>query len=301
MRPEDIVGIPADAEGVARALERHRNYRVLRRIEPMVRRERPFTRTAACTVAVVDVETTGLDWKRDKVIELGVQIVEVDHHGRIVATGRPQGWFEDPGIPIPAEITKVTKISDDMVRGNVIADGPAFCLLSGADYVLSHHAAFDRPFVEKRLSLPPKKWVCSLMDIDWQAQGFRGRKLEDLLLQCRWFFDGAHRAVNDVNALLHLLDHQLDDGRTVLKELLTNAARPTWLIEARGAPYESRTALRDRKYVWDPGRKFWWTHVPDERVLSEQHWLAENVYRGGPGPTVSEITWTERYAARSDD
>lgn len=301
MRPEDIVGIPADAESVARALERHRSYRVLRRIETMDRRDRPFVRETEQTVAVVDVETTGLDWRRDRVIEFAVQVVGIDAHARIVSTGKAQGWFEDPGLPIPPEITRVTGITEEMVRGNVIPDGPAATALMTADYVLSHHAAFDRPFVERRLGLPPKRWICSLMDIDWDAQGFGSRKLEHLLHQCGWFFDGAHRAVNDVNALLYLLDHRLEDGRTVLKELITNAARPTWLIEARNAPYDARAMLRGRKYVWDAGRKLWWTHVPDARVLSEQHWLAENVYRGARGPFVREIAWTERYAATDAD
>lgn len=294
---DDLVGIMVPAETLARALRRNAKYRVQTMVEKMDRREFRIDRSDHVSVGVVDVETTGLDRAKDRIIELAVQHVEIDGHGRIVTTGRAEGWFEDPGFPIPPEIVKKTGITDEMVRGRSIHEGPAFSALSSVDILLSHNAAFDRQFIERRFDLAPKPWICSLHDIDWEEFGFSGRKLEDLLRRCDLFFEGAHRATEDVNALLHLLDHVLDNGRSVMKELYVNAAKPSWLVEVRHSPYDARFALRGRKYTWESGAKTWWRHVPDAKLAEEQHWLVEEVYRGARAPEVRRVTWKERYSA----
>jgi len=294
--PADIVGVPIPVDTLAKAVGRHPRYRVQKLIEPMVRFEPHHRSTSEFTIAVVDVETTGLDWNEDAIIELAIQTIYVDAHGRIVEVGRCESWFEDPGVPIPPRITEITRITDEMVKGKRIHDGPAATMLMMADGILSHNAGFDRPFVEKRLELAGHPWICSLMDIDWQAHGFPDRKLEHLLARCGWWYD-AHRASTDVNALIHLLDHRLGDGHTVMKELWRNAMQPTWVVEARGAPFEAKNVLRDRRYCWDPKGKFWWRQIRDMEVLPEQKWLAENVYLEGGEPKVRKVTWRERYAA----
>lgn len=296
MSAADIVGIPFQVDALAKVVSKHPRYRVQRLIEPMVREESRFRRTWEISIAVVDVETTGLDWRTDHIIELAVTRIYVDAHGRIVEVGRADSWFEDPGIPIPPKIAQITRISDDMVKGKLIHEGAAGSMIVGADLVLSHNAGFDRPFLEKRLGISGQAWICSLMDVDWAQHGFPDRKLEHLLSRCGWWYD-AHRATTDVNALLHLLDHRLSDGPTVLKELWRNASQPTWIVEARGAPFEARGTLRDRRYSWDPSGKFWWRQVGDADALHEQDWLAENVYSEGGGPRARRVTWRERYAA----
>jgi len=297
MSAADIVGVPVPWEVLVRALGRHEKVRIQTLIEPMVRHQAQIDRTDELSVAVVDVETTGLDWQTDRIIELAIQKVFIDAHGRIVATGRPEGWFEDPGFPIPLHIQEKTHITDRMVKGKLILEGPATSMLLTADVILSHNAGFDRPFLEKRLDIAGRPWICSLRDLDWNAHGFERHGLEDLLRKCGKFFNSAHRATADVNALLHLLDHRLDNGRTVLKELLTNAAKPTWLVEARGAPYGSRKLLKERRYVWDPEQKLWWRHIPEEGLEAERAWLSDWVYDGKREPVVRHVTWRERYAA----
>ena len=58
----------------------------------------------------------------------------------------------------------------------------------------------------------------------------------------------------DVIALIHLLSHSLPNGRTVLCELLANAAKTTVRIEATGAPFQMRGLLKARGYRWDAAR-----------------------------------------------
>lgn len=294
----DLVPIPVPAASLASALASHVDYRIARRIQPMVRGVADFERTDELSVCVLDCETTGTDHETDRIIELALQRVYVSADGRIVLTGQPRSWLEDPGVPISPEITRITGLTDDDVRGQTIAESEARFVISSADVVLSHNAGFDRPFVEKRLGLSGLAWACSLNDIDWRKVGFEGRSLSQLLWQCGWFYE-AHRASSDVNALLHLLDHFLSSGTTVLREVLERAKLPSWAIDAVGAPFSSRGALKARGYRWDPAVRFWWREVSDEALQDELAWVASQIYGGLETPPHRPVTWTERYAARS--
>lgn len=295
MTPEEILQVPVPAATLARALSRHEDYRVVRRLGRMVRQEPGFRPNGELCVCVLDCETTGTDHRTDKIIELALQKVWVNGDGRIIQTGRPYSWLEDPGRPIPEDVRRITSLSDDDVRGKAIADGEAYSLISSASAVLSHNARFDRPFVEARLKLSGQAWICSLNDIDWREWSFEGRSLSQLLWQCGWFYS-AHRAAGDVNALLHLLDHRLDDGRTVMKELLARARRPTWIVEAIDAPLSARAILKARGYRWAPPFRFWWREVFDERLLEELGWATDHIYGGHRAPRHRKVTWCERYS-----
>lgn len=263
----------------------------------MVRGAAGFERTDELSVCVLDCETTGTDHETDKIIELALQRVYVSTDGRIVLTGKPRSWLEDPGVPISPEITRITGLTDEDVKDQAIAEGEARSVISSADVVLSHNAGFDRPFVEKRLGLSGLAWACSLNDMDWREAGFEGRSLSQLLWQCGWFYE-AHRAWSDVNALLHLLDHPFSSGTTVMKEVLERARRPSWIIETVGAPFAARGALKARSYRWDPGARFWWREVSEEALQDELAWVASQIYGGMETPPHRAVTWTERYAAR---
>ncbi|MDP3826203.1 MAG: exonuclease domain-containing protein, partial [Polaromonas sp.] len=95
---------PLTPEAMALALERHADYRVLRRL-PV---QQQFAHQAGGPVTrllILDTETTGLDASRDRIMELALLRVDVDN-----ATGLPTGTvdvydgLEDPGMPIPPEI-----------------------------------------------------------------------------------------------------------------------------------------------------------------------------------------------------
>ena len=62
-------------------------------------------------LAVFDIESTGLNPRTDRILELAV--VRLEPGG-----GRTERrWLLDPGVPIPAESTAVHGITDETVRG----------------------------------------------------------------------------------------------------------------------------------------------------------------------------------------
>ncbi|PUE56381.1 DNA polymerase III subunit epsilon [Limnohabitans sp. 2KL-17] len=278
--PAPQPGSPAaEHEAMAQALAQHPDFRVLRRLVPHSDYG-PLTAQATQRVIVLDTETTGLDSKNEKIIELAMLSVLVDN-----ATGLPVGpvtiyeSFEDPGKPIPAQITEITGIDDSMVQGQRIDDAAVIALVEQADLIVAHNAGFDRPFVESRFPVfAGKAWACSFMGIDWKKEGSGSAKLEFLASERGWFYD-AHRAQVDCHALLQVLALPLADGQTGLSRLLAGVGQTRYKLRATGAPFEAKDKLKARGYRWDGEGRVWWCSLPsDEGLDAECAWLRAEVY-----------------------
>lgn len=271
---------PLTPEAMALALERHADYRVLRRLPVQHQFAHP-PGGPVTRLLILDTETTGLDASRDRIMELALLRVDVD-----LATGLPVGTvdvydgLEDPGMSIPPEIQELTGISDDMVRGHKLDEPRVAAMLADADLVIAHNAGFDRPFVEARLArFAQLPWACSFADLDWKKEGRGSAKLTQLALELGWFYD-AHRAEMDCHALLAVLASPLPvSGQTGLAQLLSVAARPSYRLQATAAPFEAKDLLKARGYRWDGDHRVWHTRLGDEAQLqAECEWLKASVY-----------------------
>jgi DNA polymerase-3 subunit epsilon len=270
--------------------------RILRRVSTLnnlplaMRGDGPIHR-----IAVVDCETTGTDPATDEVIDIAVVMLEVDTAGEIVGIASAGQALRDPGMPIPAAITRLTGITDEDVRGKAIDLDRLERLLASADVRLAHNARFDIAFVEQLLpGLAGAAWACSASDFDWVEAGFDGYKQNHLLMQLG-FFNTAHRAMADVVSLIHLIAHRLAHGGTVLGDLLVNAAQPTIRFEATGAAFERRGLLKSRGYRWDARHRVWWCEIAQHDCASEESWFREHISPSGPVPRTVQITWHQRH------
>jgi DNA polymerase-3 subunit epsilon len=118
----DIREVRYSLEQMARSLVESGEYRVTSRLEPQAEYHPPDN-SPKVVAAVVDVETTGTNPDRDKIIELGICLFEYARQtGRIYKVLGSWEWFEDPGFPIPPEITTITGITDAMVASHSIDD-----------------------------------------------------------------------------------------------------------------------------------------------------------------------------------
>jgi DNA polymerase-3 subunit epsilon len=290
-------------EQMARSLAESGEYPVTSRLEPQAEYHPPDT-SPKLIAAVVDVEATGTNPDHDRIIELGICLFEYDREsGRIYKVLGSWEWFEDAGIPIPPEITKITGITDAMVAGRRINDHAVNDLLSRVVLVIAHNADFDRRFLEKRLpGFASKHWACSRADIDWKAEGIRSSALEFVAYSLGFFHD-QHRAASDCRATVHALAQRLPgSGRLAMQALLEQARLPTWRLWARDAAIEKKDVLKTRGYAWSSGEfgrpKCWYHDVADADKAAEAAWLRENVMGAGQALWALRITARDRYSDR---
>lgn len=285
-------------ESLASELEKSPDFRVLRRFVPPSRYHEGDG-SATARGLVVDVETTGLDAARDRIIEFcGVPFEFEKESGRILGVSEAVTFLEDPGRPIPAEVTRLTGITNEMVAGKRIDEVAVSAMLADTGVVIAHNAAFDRPFVDRRLpAFKGKAWACSQREVPWKAFGASSGALEFLMMkQCGLFFDG-HRADADCHAVLRLLQEPFGDGTLPMQALLESARTPSFLVWALNSPYDKKDLLKQRRYRWSGGEggrpKAWYLALEESAVPAEEAWLSAEVYGGGHG-------WrTERQDARS--
>ncbi|MHA6258745.1 PolC-type DNA polymerase III [Sporosarcina sp. CAU 1771] len=157
------------------------------------------------TYVVFDVETTGLSAVYNTIIELaGVKI----RNGEVIDTFER---FSNPGYPISALITKLTGITDDMVKdappvSEVIHD---FCDWIGDSILVAHNASFDMGFLyeaRKQSDLPNVSYpaIDTLELARFLHPEMGNHRLNTLAKKYNIELTQHHRAIYDAEATGHL-------------------------------------------------------------------------------------------------
>lgn len=250
------------------------------------------------TAAVLDLETTGLYYQEEEIIEIGIQLFQYNQkNGDLLKLLEAYESFQEPKKKLRSEISVITGITDEMLIGQKIDWQKVDALLNQADLLIAHNARFDRPFLDQKSKVSPTKiWGCSLKQIDWMKRGYTSSKLE-LLSIYHGFFTQAHRALKDAQALLYLLAQTdpLDERQNYLAELIVEAKKPLVHVIALSAPFETKDLLKRRGYSWDNQNKFWSKVIMEAQNSSETKWLEENVYLGPFRGLTRDIQLSETF------
>jgi DNA polymerase-3 subunit epsilon len=262
----------------------------------------------AAFLVVADTETTGTDNTTDNIIELGMVEVAYDREiGYIYGVTRVFNELEDPGRPIPAQAAAVNGITDEMVAGKRISDDEVAAFVKDADLVICHNSKFDRPILERRFPIfATKAFACSQRQVDWQAGGITGTKLEYIAMRLGFFYEG-HRASVDCLALVEVLNSPMPGfgGQTPLQRILETYSVEARRIWATGAHFDFKDVLKKRGYGWhdpanEPGaEKAWAKDIPVEEFEAELDWLkAECLYGRSLSMPVDRIDAYNRFTSR---
>lgn len=161
-------------------------------------------------LVVFDLETTGVDIGRDRIVEIGVVRLDPD--------GSRDEWVQrvNPEMPIPPGATAVHGITDADVRDMPrLADVAAhlLALFSGADAAGFNSASFDLPFLAADLERVGQTLDrSSLRHVD-AMRIFHLKEPRDLSAALRFYCGrahaDAHSALADARATLDILEAQV--------------------------------------------------------------------------------------------
>lgn len=212
---------------------------------------------------VVDVETTGLNFKTDRIIEITIAWWRQDRE--------PFVRRFNPGIKIDPMIEKLLGISNDDVKdlpfiSPVLPRIKAW--IEESDCFIGYNPFFDRGFLDAtfdRAGIERPKWpMCLDAKRIWDVH--EPKEKRNLMNAYKRFvhkdgFDGAHGSKADVDATIAVVERQIEEF---------NLHGKAWID-------------------FDPERKFWWG--PDDSVLLKDDVLIFNIGKNA-GKKISEIQET---------
>lgn len=293
-------------ETLFQQLAKDPNYQILRQV-PTTFVKRPSSESKFFIATIIDTETMGLDANQHEIIELGMLSFSFSSEGGILEVIETYNELNDPGKPIPAEITKVTGIRDEDVRGKSLDWSYLSGLLKQTHLIICHNAAFDRNFLELQThpSLQPLiqtlPFACTVQDIDWKARGIESSKLDYINWKLGFFYQG-HRAINDCWATFNLLIQ----AEGAFDELKDRVRKKETLLSATNAPFDKKDLLKARNYRWADGAshlpKGWHITIGNNQLADEKRWLDAEIYgKEGVSDTLpqAQITARTRYSQRA--
>ena len=166
----------------------------------------------ALDYVALDLETTGLSPRDDRIIEVGAV--------KYIGGERTDSFacFVNPGIHIPERITEITGIDDEMVKDAEYIDTALVGLLDflGDMPVLGHNVAFDYGFVCQKALDMKIKYHAAGIDTHRISKilltGLESRSLENLCGYYNIVEEPRHRAFSDAAAAARLYDCLYDEA-----------------------------------------------------------------------------------------
>lgn len=200
-------------------------------------------------IAVVDLETTGLDPLKDKVLEACWAFVDV-------ATARV--------VDVHSRLFSAESNAAEAVNGlspTLLTWGQTFSpipLPISVDAVLAHNAAFDSAWGAFDVGLAP--WVCTKADWEWPCiEG--GKKLVEVALAHGVGVVSAHRAYSDVLTLCATLERAHE--KVPLAEMLRKALVPRKKYAAQ-VSYDDREKAKAAGFSWESTPKLWTKRLTED-------------------------------------
>lgn len=226
-------------------------------------------------ICCIDVETTGTDHTKDRVIQIGA--CDLTKAG--VINIRQTFVALPDGMTIPPEASAVHHIIDaDLVGAPALEQ--AIEQFKGADFYLAFNAAFDSGFLAEALGTKPEQWLCAFKIAlrVWgnEAPGFSNQCLRYWLGEVEPFgFKReelpSHAAASDTIVTAAIF-HRLAKAEGVTFPLMIQ-----WSQEPALRTLMDFSEHRGKRYDQvDPGFLQWMLRQKDmreDRKFSAQYWL----------------------------
>ena len=163
------------------------------------------------TYCVLDLETTGLSFRTEKITEIG--IMKMNEKGEVIDEFE---CFVNPEKPIPQRVVEVTNITDDMVKDAETIDKvlPKVLEFVGDSVIVAHNADFDVGFLKynaKQLGLSlDNTYLDTLRLAKDLFPDYKKYKLGIIAEKLGIEVIVAHRALDDVDTTVKVFRVMLD-------------------------------------------------------------------------------------------
>ena len=158
------------------------------------------------TYCVLDLETTGLSFRTEKITEVGIMKIK---NGEVIDSFET---FVNPEKPIPPKVVEVTNITDDMVKDapKIEEVFPKILEFVGDSVLVAHNADFDIGFLKHNASILNLKLENTSLDTLKLAKDlfpdFKKYKLGIIADKLGITVDVAHRALDDVKTTVQVFN-----------------------------------------------------------------------------------------------
>lgn len=217
----------------------------------------------------LDVETTGLDVTKDRIIEVGAVLWETNTQTPVLV----DSFYVNPEL---AEWNKATEAINGISEETVITHGVS--PISGlsrlslgiqyCEYIVAHNgAAFDKLFVDTeclRYDFPPfpRPWLDTQNDIEY-PESITTRKLIYLAAEHGFLNPFAHRAVFDVLTMFKIL------ACYDIEQVIAYSQIPTIKVQSL-QKFNDNELAKARSFRWDGEKKIWWRTLKQDKLEALQ-------------------------------
>jgi len=162
------------------------------------------------TYCVLDLETTGLSFRTEKITEIGIMKMQ---NGEVIDEF---SCFVNPEKPIPPKVVEVTNITDDMVKDAETIETifPKMLDFIGDSVLVAHNADFDIGFLKYNAKELGYRLENTYMDTLRLAKelfpDFKKYKLGIIAEKLGIKVEVAHRALDDVDTTVKVLKVMLE-------------------------------------------------------------------------------------------
>lgn len=202
----------------------------------------------------IDLETTGLDVAKDRIVELGVLKVFPD--------GNERTWGSrfNPGVPIPAEATAIHGISNEDVAGAPSFEDQAHRILNGflgCDLAGFNLSNFDIPLLWESFYRAGIEWDLDGTRIIDAGIIFKRREERTLSAAVKFYCGrehvNAHGAISDATATRDVLRSQLERYTDLRDDAESLAAASRYDDQAERVDLAGKFLRRDGVVVFGFG------------------------------------------------
>ncbi len=215
-----------------------------------------------------DLETTGLDFVKDRPIEVGAILYSTGQQKCLES----QGFLVKTDVAISPEITKLTGITQAAVDKFGYPSGSSFQtvvdMAEQADAIIGHNIVrFDKRMLKawearenvdipailsEGAKIPNRLWIDTYTDLPDTEVG----KLTLMAANAGFLNMFPHSALADCQTVLKLIE------KYDIAKIVERAQSPTIVVQAHQARHENDLAKK-AKFRWYPEKKMWWKFVKE--------------------------------------